>query len=90
MRFFNTTGPAKLACHYHIPSLDRMNLAEFRRLVDEERYFVLHTLRQTGKTSVLWAQTCGQPSLVNALACCEACFEGKVRWIAGGGSRRPT
>ena len=55
MRFFNTTGPVKPARHYHIPPLDRMNLAELRRLVDEERYFVLHAPRQTGKTSVLLA-----------------------------------
>ena len=55
MRFFNTTGPVKPARHYHIPPLDRLDLAEFRRLVDEERYFVLHAPRQTGKTSVLLA-----------------------------------
>ena len=55
MRFFNTTGPVKPARHYHIPPLDRVNLAELRRLVDEERYFVLHAPRQTGKTSVLLA-----------------------------------
>lgn len=33
MRFFNTTGPAKLACHYHIPSLDRT--MDRRRRIEE-------------------------------------------------------
>ena len=54
-RFFNTTGPVKPARHYHVPPLERMDLAEFRRLVAEERYFVLHAPRQTGKTSALLA-----------------------------------
>ena len=54
-RFFNTTGPVKPARHYHVPPLERMNLDEFRRLVAEERYFVLHAPRQTGKTSALLA-----------------------------------
>ena len=55
MRFFNTTGPIKPARHYHIPPLDRLRLGELRRLVAEERYFVLHAPRQTGKTSALLA-----------------------------------
>ena len=54
-RFFNTTGPIKPDRHYHIPPLDRLKLAELRRLVAEERYFVLHAPRQTGKTSALLA-----------------------------------
>ena len=54
-RFFNTTGPVKPARHYHVPPLERMDLDEFRRLVAEERYFVLHAPRQTGKTSALLA-----------------------------------
>ena len=55
MRFFNTTGPIKPTRHYHIPPLDRLRLGELRRLVAEERYFVLHAPRQTGKTSALLA-----------------------------------
>ena len=55
MRFFNTTGPVVEADHYQIPPLDRVNLAELRRLIAEKRYFVLHAPRQTGKTSALLA-----------------------------------
>ena len=53
MRFFNTTGPIKPDRHYHIPPLSRIDLRETLRLFDEERYFVLHAPRQTGKTTVL-------------------------------------
>ena len=55
MRFFNTTGPVVAADHYHIPPLERWDLAEIRRLIAEKRYFVLHAPRQTGKTSSLLA-----------------------------------
>ena len=55
MRFFNTTGPVTAERHYCIPPLDRVDLAEVRRLVAEDRYFVLHAPRQTGKTSALLA-----------------------------------
>ena len=55
MRFFNTTGPVQAAKHYCIPPLERLNLAEVRRLIRDERYFVLHAPRQTGKTSALLA-----------------------------------
>ena len=55
MRFFNTTGPVVAADHYQIPPLDRVSLAELRRLIAEKRYFVLHAPRQTGKTSALLA-----------------------------------
>ncbi len=55
MRFFNTTGPVVATDHYHIPPLDRMKLAEVRRLIAQKRYFVLHAPRQTGKTSALLA-----------------------------------
>lgn len=55
MRFFNTTGPINPDRHYHIPPLSRIDLGETLRLFDEERYFVLHAPRQTGKTTVLRA-----------------------------------
>ena len=55
MRFFNTEGPIRPDDHYHIPPLDRMDLDELLGLVRDERYFVLHAPRQTGKTSVLLA-----------------------------------
>ncbi len=55
MRFFNTSGPVVAADPYCIPPLERLNLAEVRRLVRDKRYFVLHAPRQTGKTSALLA-----------------------------------
>ena len=54
-RFFNTTGPVFPAKHYSIPPLDRFNLEDVLRLIRDERYFVLHAPRQTGKTSALLA-----------------------------------
>ena len=55
MRFFNTTGPVVAEDHYCIPPLERLDLAEIRRLIRDKRYFVLHAPRQTGKTSALLA-----------------------------------
>ena len=55
MRFFNTSGPVVADDHYCIPPLERLNLAEVRRLIRDKRYFVLHAPRQTGKTSALLA-----------------------------------
>ena len=55
MRKFNTAGPVKAAKHYCIPPLDRLNVGELLGLIGDERYFVLHAPRQTGKTSALLA-----------------------------------
>ena len=55
MRKFNTAGPIRPARHYHVPPLERIDLAEALELVRDERYFVLHAPRQTGKTSALLA-----------------------------------
>ena len=55
MRFFNTAGPVKPDKHYCLPPLERLNLSEVRALLREEKYFVLHAPRQTGKTSSLLA-----------------------------------
>ena len=54
-RFFNTSGPVVPARHYSIPPLERFDLDEVLRLIRDERYFVLHAPRQTGKTSALLA-----------------------------------
>ncbi len=54
-RFFNTAGPVKATKHYHIPLIDRMDWDEIKRLIDDERYFIFHAPRQTGKTSTLLA-----------------------------------
>ena len=55
MRFFNTTGPVRPDKHYSIPPLERLNLDDVLTLIRNERYFVLHAPRQTGKTSTLFA-----------------------------------
>ena len=55
MRFFNTTGPVRADKHYCVPPLSRLNLDDVLGLVRDERYFVLHAPRQTGKTSALLA-----------------------------------
>ena len=55
MRSFNTAGPVRPAKHYAIPPLERLDLGLVLGLVREEKYFVLHAPRQTGKTSVLLA-----------------------------------
>ena len=55
MRFFTTAGPIKPARHYCIPPLERLDLAAVLALIRDEKYFVLHAPRQTGKTSILLA-----------------------------------
>ena len=55
MRFFTTTGPVKSDRHYCIPPLDRLDLDQVLAFVRDEKYFVLHAPRQTGKTSALLA-----------------------------------
>ena len=42
----NTTAP---------PPLERLDLEEILTLIDQEKYFVLHAPRQTGKTTCLLA-----------------------------------
>lgn len=54
-KFFNTSGPIQPHNHYHINPLTRVDWDEISRLIDDERYFVLHAPRQTGKTSALLA-----------------------------------
>ena len=55
MKTFNTAGPVKSDKHYSIPALSRWNIDGILRLIEEERYFVLHAPRQTGKTTCLLA-----------------------------------
>ena len=54
-RFFNTAGPQKADINYTIDPLSRFNLEEILSLIRQQRYFVLHAPRQTGKTSCLLA-----------------------------------
>jgi hypothetical protein len=55
MKFFNTAGPVNQAKHYTIPPLKRFDLSEIETLIAQEKYFVLHAPRQTGKTSSMLA-----------------------------------
>ena len=51
MRFFNTTGPVDPKKHYYVPH--RLNEIKLQRLIDEEKYYVLHAPRQSGKTTAM-------------------------------------
>ena len=53
MRFFNTAGPSVCQRHYCLEPLERFNLEEMLSLIDQQKYFVLHAPRQTGKTTCL-------------------------------------
>ena len=55
MRFFNTAGPVNCNKHYCLSPLSRFDLAEVLSLIRQEKYFVLHAPRQSGKTSCLFA-----------------------------------
>ena len=54
-RTFNTAGPQKPKLHYSIDPLSRFDLDDILKLIHQERYFVLHAPRQTGKTSCMIA-----------------------------------
>ena len=54
-RFFNTAGPQIPDINYTIDPLSRLNLDEMLSLIRQQRYFVLHAPRQTGKTSCMLA-----------------------------------
>jgi hypothetical protein len=55
MRFFNTAGPVNKIKHYTFPPLERFDLFEIETLIAQEKYFVLHAPRQTGKTTSMLA-----------------------------------
>ena len=54
-RFFNTAGPMNEKINYCIDPLTRVDWEDIQRLIRDERYFVMHAPRQTGKTSALLA-----------------------------------
>jgi len=55
MKFFNTAGPVVPEKHYHIPMIERIDKDEIMSLIGQEKYFVLHAPRQSGKTTSLLA-----------------------------------
>lgn len=54
-KFFNTAGPNKSNIHYEIDPLTRFDLDEVMMLIQQQKYFVLHAPRQTGKTTCMLA-----------------------------------
>ncbi len=54
-KHFNTAGPSKPEFHYLLDPLQRIDFDHIRSLIQQERYFVLHAPRQTGKTTCLLA-----------------------------------
>lgn len=52
---FNNAGPSKASSHYILDPLARLDYDELMHYIDDERYFVLHAPRQTGKTTALLA-----------------------------------
>ena len=54
-KFFNTAGPIKQDIHYNVDPLKRIDLDEILDLIEQQKYFILHAPRQTGKTSCLLA-----------------------------------
>ncbi len=54
-RFFNTAGPNNPELQYTIDPLSRFDLDDILMLIRQQKYFVLHAPRQTGKTSCLLA-----------------------------------
>ncbi|MDR1098802.1 MAG: AAA-like domain-containing protein [Tannerella sp.] len=51
MKEFNTTGHCNSARHYMIEASTRLHGVE--ELIDDEKYFVIHAARQSGKTTYL-------------------------------------
>lgn len=54
-KFFNNAGPQQPDSNYSIDPLRRIKLDELQELIAQQRYFVLHAPRQTGKTTALYA-----------------------------------
>lgn len=54
-KFFNTAGPVNLDRHYKLDPLTRWDLDEVITLINQQKYFLLHAPRQSGKTSCMLA-----------------------------------
>lgn len=55
MKRFNTAGPSVAGMHFMIDPLVRIDIENIEDLIEQQRYFVLHAPRQTGKTTCLLA-----------------------------------
>ncbi len=49
MKFFNTDGRIDPKRHYFIPH--RFNEQQLNSLIEQQKYFILHAPRQSGKTT---------------------------------------
>ena len=69
MKFFSIAGPVVPEKHYCLPIAERLNEEELRLLIEQEKYFILHAPRQTGKTSTMInvAKTLNAEGTYNAL-----------------------
>ncbi|MEM8524450.1 MAG: AAA-like domain-containing protein [Bacteroidota bacterium] len=56
-KFFNTAGPIKTDLHYYVPTESRWDLERVLGLIRQQKYFILHAPRQTGKTSAILSLT---------------------------------
>ena len=54
-KFFNTAGPIKPELHYYVAASQRWDFNSVLNLIKQEKYFILHAPRQTGKTSAIIA-----------------------------------
>ena len=54
-KFFNTAGPNKSDIHYEVNPLSRFDFDDVMMLIRQQKYFVLHAPRQTGKTTCMLA-----------------------------------
>ncbi len=55
MKHFNNAGPSVAGMHFMIDPLVRIDIEDIESLIEDQRYFVLHAPRQTGKTTCLLA-----------------------------------
>ncbi len=55
VKHFNTAGPNIPSLHYELDPLVRIDQHLIEDLIEQQRYFVLHAPRQTGKTTCLLA-----------------------------------
>lgn len=54
-KFFNTAGPISPNIHYYVDTKSRWNFRSVLNLIRQQKYFILHAPRQTGKTSSILA-----------------------------------
>lgn len=52
-KYFNVAGPSNANLNYMLPPTARFDMDEIMHLIHEQRYFILHAPRQTGKTTAL-------------------------------------